>query len=420
MIILGIIVLIIITIVLAIRYFQTARKVLDETDYEKEVVRSAGRILKKDRKITCEYCGTVIDTNKERSCPSCGASYHKNPEWLALKSIDEEKARKEAEKYKEKVETWVKNETGTTKKRLRICLIILGVLLVMLTALVFVIHKFEENSGYAKNEDPAVELSSYEPVGYEIAGDGVIADENGIKITVSDLYRSIYDPYRYRAKVVYENTCGKDARILAYCLGANGYVTGDSCILGHVLLKDGASVTCYETLFLDPFPEECGLKDLYSLTFGRVDAYDRDYMTIFERKDAVTIPTTLGAAPEPAVPEGEVLFSDHGVEILREKSYREDRASALSHVLWITNESGADYEVNAEMNLDGTKLYDDGCNRELIPDGTVFRCELFSYDEAYENAGEADIVELIFSFECADNPAKDFKTGYLPVKMEED
>lgn len=52
-------------------------------------------------KITCEHCGTGIDTEKDRNCPHCGAPYSKNKEY------------KEAKDYKKKHEDFDLKERET-------------------------------------------------------------------------------------------------------------------------------------------------------------------------------------------------------------------------------------------------------------------------------------------------------------------
>lgn len=39
-------------------------------------------------KITCEHCGTVINTSKDKNCPNCGAPYAKSKEFKEVNDLD--------------------------------------------------------------------------------------------------------------------------------------------------------------------------------------------------------------------------------------------------------------------------------------------------------------------------------------------
>ena len=38
-------------------------------------------------RVTCEHCGTAVDTEKEKRCSSCGASYADNKDYLQEKEF---------------------------------------------------------------------------------------------------------------------------------------------------------------------------------------------------------------------------------------------------------------------------------------------------------------------------------------------
>ena len=42
-------------------------------------------------KIFCEYCGSRIDTEADRKCPNCGASYDKNETFIKYENQKKEK-----------------------------------------------------------------------------------------------------------------------------------------------------------------------------------------------------------------------------------------------------------------------------------------------------------------------------------------
>lgn len=419
-IIIGIIVLIIVTILLGIKYFITAKKVLDETNFEREVIKSADRTIKKDRIITCDFCGSAIDTTKDEVCPNCGGAYSKDSEWIALRTVDEEKAKEESEKYKKRVKDKIKTKNQVTARRLKICIIALAAITVTLIGLAIFIDQWEGRPDYAISDNPEKELAYYDPAGYEIGEDAVLIDKNGIKVTIGGLYKSKSDSYEYKTEIVYENNSGQDARITVYCLGANGYLTADPSLLSYDTIAKGATITKYENLYLSSFLEEINAESIYSLSFGKISAHNNDYDLICERGGVVTLKTTLEGATIPAAPEGEPLYNDNGIRIVMDKSYRPYEDSEIKHILWIENNSENDYTLNADAVFNGEPMSVSGINRTNVAAGTVLRCEISSYEEAYEKASENDEFQLVISFESLTDPSQDFKTGYLKIKMSEE
>ena len=51
-------------------------------------------------KISCEFCGTVIDTEVDQTCPKCDAEYGSNESFIEHKDILMEKQKLENRKCK--------------------------------------------------------------------------------------------------------------------------------------------------------------------------------------------------------------------------------------------------------------------------------------------------------------------------------
>ena len=112
-----ILILIIVIAVLAIRYFQVAKRTLNEDEFEKEVRRAAGQYRTASRIIHCDYCGGRINPARDRVCPSCGASYRTDSE--TCRGPDADAVRSDAEDYVRRKKEEVKaNTAGINTPRL--------------------------------------------------------------------------------------------------------------------------------------------------------------------------------------------------------------------------------------------------------------------------------------------------------------
>ena len=56
-------------------------------------------------RITCEHCGTGINTDKDKRCPNCGASYSNNKEYKKYKEIEDKRTEYEFREKEANLET---------------------------------------------------------------------------------------------------------------------------------------------------------------------------------------------------------------------------------------------------------------------------------------------------------------------------
>lgn len=80
-------------------------------------------------KITCEHCGTLIDTEKDKKCPGCHAPYRDNKEYKKVKEINDKKAdydlrEREADIRKKEIENDILESQTKTVKRIKTTTII--------------------------------------------------------------------------------------------------------------------------------------------------------------------------------------------------------------------------------------------------------------------------------------------------------
>ena len=104
--------------------------------------------------ITCDHCGTAIDVEKNKRCPSCGASYAKNKDYVEYKNElkkDKEITNREREadiKTKEitndileKQTNMVNNNFDFTKKTFSVILVIFVIIFIAALVFIFLVSK---------------------------------------------------------------------------------------------------------------------------------------------------------------------------------------------------------------------------------------------------------------------------------------
>ena len=72
----------------AIRYFLAYARLTSHKSFEKEAKLRTARLSYEDPVITCDYCGSKINTVSDRGCPSCGATYFRDKEWILRHQTD--------------------------------------------------------------------------------------------------------------------------------------------------------------------------------------------------------------------------------------------------------------------------------------------------------------------------------------------
>jgi len=100
--------------------------------------------------ITCEHCGTAIDIEKNKRCPSCGASYARNKDYTEYKNNAKKekeydfrereadiKAKEITNDILEKQTNMVSNHFDFTKKTFSVLLVIFAIIFV--ASLIFII-----------------------------------------------------------------------------------------------------------------------------------------------------------------------------------------------------------------------------------------------------------------------------------------
>ncbi|MBQ6285757.1 MAG: hypothetical protein IJK67_05605 [Bacilli bacterium] len=102
-------------------------------------------------KITCEHCGSLIDTAKDKKCSNCGAPYSNNSEYKSKKEL--EARQKEAElKTRQIGNEMAENVLDTFKNFGKIRLVIIFISLVLFAVIAFfAINTFKETKTNIEN-----------------------------------------------------------------------------------------------------------------------------------------------------------------------------------------------------------------------------------------------------------------------------
>lgn len=63
-----------------VQYVKVKNQLLGEKEVRDAAKKEVSKLRYKDPIISCDYCGSKIDTRKHRVCPGCGASYYRDEE----------------------------------------------------------------------------------------------------------------------------------------------------------------------------------------------------------------------------------------------------------------------------------------------------------------------------------------------------
>ncbi|MBR3276467.1 MAG: hypothetical protein IKG08_07700 [Eubacterium sp.] len=407
-----ILILIIVIAVLAIRYFQVAKRTLNEDEFEKEVRRAAGQYRTASRIIHCDYCGGRINPARDRVCPSCGASYRTDSE--TYRGPDADAVRADAEDYVRRKKEEVKANTAVIRRTLVTLIGIVVILLavsVIVTVVMNVAGRRRHSSPPAPSSVNEYSWEDYVPVDYKIKGSGLLFSGSNLEVFIEEIYSDAdyEEDYRARFRVINRNP---DAVYLDfYCLGINGILPSTPLIITYDSYAPGETVF-YEDISYYGKYENMPFEEIHSLQFGDFHVMDEHYSTIFSSGAPVTVNTTASEPAEAFEPEGTVIYSKNGVDILFAESY-EPYEGRTEHLVWIKNSSGLTWRLNAEEYLGTVTKTVYEIDGRIIPKDCILEARLSSakqYEEGFEDDGS---MRAVFSFTCLDDLEQSFSTGYL-------
>ena len=149
-------------------------------------------------KITCDHCGSLVDTDKDKCCPSCGAPLGETKDYKEYKDYrkknrDYDLRERDADIHTKEIANQML-ETGM-KTHKGISIFVIGFIILVFGIMIFMIGKgiFSQSGYYSKSQ-------------YEISCDSLkVADEN----VFSKFENKSEDVVYYSFHIVFKNTDGK-------------------------------------------------------------------------------------------------------------------------------------------------------------------------------------------------------------------
>ena len=411
-----ILILIIVIIVLGIRYFQIANHTLNEEEFKKEVHKAVVSHRRHSRIIYCDYCGGRINTEKDRVCPACGASYGRDAENAGP---DQDLLARQASDYVENKKAELYRNTADIRKKIKICLIVLIAVLAAVIAGTIVLRQVAEVHPSAGTEPSVLnesEWEDYQPYS-SIEGNGVLLATDDVTVTLTALYEDRENPGNYKGEFHIQNDSGGDIRFGADCLGINGFLPDTTYSVGYDWYPKGETVI-YERLASAYAYEMAGIKDIHSLQFGGVRLYDSSYLPVYDSTLPVTVYTTEPEQARVSLPEGEVLFEGYGIKILREKSEIPYEGGPLTHTVWLENTSDVDMVVRVREYMGEKTQTVYSLDGRILPRGCVMYSTFSPY---YDYPAEDPSVmtremKVTFTFESDEDPSAGFTTDFIDFR----
>ena len=402
-----ILVLIVAIIILTIRYIRINAQSVSREKFEAEAARQAAKMRYQDPIITCDYCGSKIDTTLHRTCPNCGANFDRDPEWVERHNLDLENINKKADAYAKNTILEAQKNSAKTKKLLKRCLIALGSIVGILIVLGLVISFLEPEHTFTTQSEELNRASyeTYAPAAYAIDGDGVILDSSGVKVTVTGVFENQNDSAErdFKIGLRVENESGQPVSLSLSLAGVNSKAPESGYSFKYDWYKNHADILQYLPVYNLEDSEIC------EMIFSDIQLSGDDYELRAEVPKAV-VKTSSAAAYSISLPDETEIYDNYRVKIL---GSRNDEGHYL---LWIVNLSDMDYLVSSsDFRINGFSVDSSGLYRQIIPAHYLCKThELFPYNQDTDTDTDS-LTELSLDFICKEDPAENFSTGYLPL-----
>ncbi len=414
--------LIIYLIILAFRYKSVKANAFSRKEMEEAAHRQANKLSYKDPMITCDYCGAKIDTRKHKVCPQCGAAFDQDREWTERhdagdRFIDEGTREIVAEREKKSRE-----ESQKILSRMKKTMALLGILIGGLIVLAIVVEFIDKQTSYRRTEKigDSYYTKDYIPADFEVDGDGLIFDQDGMRIWVTGFYvdpETSEDTYlgeAYTGNIAVEfrleNHTKYDYNVCISCDSFDGICHGDSSgIFTYDTFKHGDDVVFYERL------DDVPLQKISEMVFEEIHMYGDGDAPSLQTEAPVMIHTNAKTDFQPDLGDANLVFTNDYVDIYAKLNEYDDRY----YHLFIQNKTEEAYAISAEdqMFVDGEVYEASSIYRSVLPGG-------YMYVDRYNrprNTGEEELhltgreVQMGFAFRCEHDPRLDFSTGYIEL-----
>lgn len=409
MVIVGIfIVLLILVILLALQYWKIHTDALSREEFRIAAQLQTQKLKKEDPKITCDYCGTVIDTRIQKKCPNCGAPYGEDKEWSSRHVIHNSWINKNAKLTTNGKKRKASVEAGQKTKALRYAIVTLVCFIIMLIALIAAGTYFSMRT--VSRRDESVNQNDYEhyiAANYHVLNNSTIFEHDDFTIRITGFYQDkkgdSYSPLKIEFTV--ENNTSKKQRVSMSSNSVNG-LSGQTNLFIYDVFDPGTTVF-YEKLYFVPG------NVISEMVFDRISVQEEDtFINSYTTSDLIRVKTDAVMTEDTIQPEGNLIYTNDMVDV-----YSQDTEQHTGYKLWIQNKSSNDLKVDCkDLRVDGEKISYYGIYDLTIPGGYLFyENHLRIADEVFEGY-ENKKVELSLSFHCEKDPSLDFSTGYVELK----
>lgn len=399
------------------RYFKVKANAFSQKEVRKAANNHAEKLTYIDPVITCDYCGSKIDTSKHNVCPQCGGPYDKDKEWLLRHVPEEEFIEDGTREVIAAREKKAAEESEKILKRIRIMIAILGTLTSIFVISFFIFGIIAIKTKYRRSEE--VNEKSYEtyiPADYQVSGDGVLYDSDDVKISLTGFYieENKFDDETYeyvgsvKMSLHIENNRNEGINVLLTSNAYNGLASENYPMYSYAAYRPG-SYDVYETISKVP------MQQIHELIFDKVEVNGRKSEFSGKNEKPVVIETTSDYKQEIICEDGNLLFSNDYADVFCK--YEQDEYNE-GYRLYIVNKSGKGYVINGRnTRVDGNDDILYGFYDEYLPVGYVFRTQVYHALKDVETY--ADLrdhkVEINIVFKCAEDPTYSFETPYMEL-----
>ncbi|WP_026508360.1 hypothetical protein [Butyrivibrio sp. MC2013] len=380
------------------------------------------RMVSKGVVISCDYCGSKIDTAKERVCPACGAAYDKDKEWLNRKK--ESEYRDEVYPGTAPISNNNRNTTAAApvkkekKKGANNALIALAFLTVMISSLVIVASKNTHgrsrsySSKYAQNEEVNVyDYDQYELTDTVFENDGIILDNEYMKVQFTGYYADSHNTwYDYRKLgIQVENKSDQDLKLHFTSCSMNGRSRSSSYISCYELFKKGTTVTFYEKL------GEMTDDDVSEIVIDDLEIRDDSYHTLYEVEEPFVIKGNGSTVFEPDLDNCKLIFTNDRADIYANIYLSDENDYNNGYRFLVHNKTDERLCIeDSECRIDGEESGAYVMSNTHMPADYWLSDKVHSLDEKFKDF-DKKLVEFNFRFTFEADPSKDFSTGYLDI-----
>lgn len=411
--------IVIVIIALVVRYLYVQANILSTKEFRKTAERQSIKMRAKDPKITCNYCGCIINTAKEKRCPNCGAVYGDDEEIKQRFDVDEADVEKRADAAAKDAVARAHEKALESLRYIKIAIIALVIVFVLTAIYAAILVRKSPSMTFARNYQGDEELQDTTYTEYVLleSPELVIFDRGGVTLKVMTVYADSRngeynrESRKYRIGLSLVNTRDEDIRLILKCEGVNGRSNSRDMFYMSGAFRKGADVLFYENIYGEWFDSVdemvIGARSLIGETSGNI--YEGKEMEAFSITGRDYTPITADADM------GSVIFENDKVRIRSLAKEESDRG----YDVWIENLSEHSYYVEtSDFKVDGTVpgssyvLYESG-----LPAGyTLHHDSVMCLGDTFANRAADAVVELSFSFSDPEDPSNDFSTGYITFK----